>query len=147
MSGVEIDRGVIELFNSMKRRGEAKFATLRIEDKKIIVVDHQADKLSTTTRDEDRLSFDDLCSHLPSNEPRYGLYDFSFRMNKEARDARKLAFIFWCPDGSGVGNKMIYAASKESLKRALVGLSLEFQVNDCGDLDYDRMADQVERKA
>ena len=69
MSGVEIDRGVIELFNSMKRRGEAKFATLRIEDKKIIVVDHQADKLSTTTRDEDRLSFDDLCAHLPSNEP------------------------------------------------------------------------------
>ena len=42
---------------------------------------------------------------------------------------------------------MIYAASKEWLKRALVGLSLEFQVNDCGDLDYDSMADQVERKA
>ena len=52
-----------------------------------------------------------------------------------------------CPEDSKIGDKMIYASTKDSIKKAFTGLSLEFQANDSGDFDYDSMADEVERKA
>lgn len=42
---------------------------------------------------------------------------------------------------------MIYASTKDSIKKSFSGLSLEFQCNDRGDYDYDVLADEVERKA
>lgn len=42
---------------------------------------------------------------------------------------------------------MIYASTKDSIKKAFTGLSLEFQANDAGDFDYTSMADEVEKKA
>lgn len=52
-----------------------------------------------------------------------------------------------CPDDSKIGDKMIYASSKDSIKKSFSGLSLEFQANDKGDFDYNTLADEVERKA
>lgn len=42
---------------------------------------------------------------------------------------------------------MIYASSKDTIKKQFTGLSLEFQANDRADVDYDTMAAEVERKA
>lgn len=52
-----------------------------------------------------------------------------------------------CPDDSKIGDKMIYASTKDTIKKSFSGLSLEFQANDKADFDYDTMADEVERKA
>ena len=42
---------------------------------------------------------------------------------------------------------MIYASSKDAIKKKFTGLSLEFQANDAGDFDYDTWSDEVEKKA
>lgn len=42
---------------------------------------------------------------------------------------------------------MIYASTKDNVKKIFSGLSLEFQCNDRGDFDYDQMSDEVEKKA
>ena len=42
---------------------------------------------------------------------------------------------------------MIYASSKDTIKKSFTGLSLEFQANDVGDFDYKEFSDEVERKA
>ena len=42
---------------------------------------------------------------------------------------------------------MIYASSKDTVKKAFTGLSLEFQANDRGDMDYAAFAEEVEKKA
>ena len=146
-SGVQVDASAVQLFNEMKKRNVAKYATFRIEDKKVIVVDYQAPAAKTTTRDEDKVHFTELGQRLAQDEPRYIVYNFSFRMKKEARDVHKLVFLVWCPDSSSVGNKMLYAASKGYLKREFEGLSLEFQLSDMGDFDYDSIADVIEKKA
>lgn len=52
-----------------------------------------------------------------------------------------------CPDDCKIGDKMIYASTKESIKKAFSGLSLEFQANDSGDMDYTTFSDDVEKKA
>ena len=53
-----------------------------------------------------------------------------------------------CPDNDcKIGHKMIYASSKDTIKKQFSGLSHEFQANDDGDFDYDTLSDEVEKKA
>lgn len=40
---------------------------------------------------------------------------------------------------------MIYASSKESLKRALNGIAVEFQVNDKDDIEWDSVLAKVSK--
>ena len=42
---------------------------------------------------------------------------------------------------------MIYASSKDALKKKFTGLGMEFHANDYSDFDYSCFADEVERKA
>ena len=42
---------------------------------------------------------------------------------------------------------MLYASTKDKIKKTFTGLSVEFQANDSGDLDYDAFKAEVEKKA
>ena len=42
---------------------------------------------------------------------------------------------------------MIYASSKDTIKKSFTGVGLEFQANDEADFDYKDFSDEVERKA
>ena len=42
---------------------------------------------------------------------------------------------------------MIYASSKDSLKRALNGIAVEFQANDQDDLEWKSVLDKVSKGA
>ncbi|GAP85639.2 putative cofilin [Rosellinia necatrix] len=69
----------------------------------------------------------------------HGWYPFSA---PEIHDAdcshrNKITFIAWSPDDAGVMPKMVYASSKEGLKRALTGVAVELQANDPDDIEYD----------
>ena len=41
---------------------------------------------------------------------------------------------------------MIFASSKDIIKKSFTGLSLEFQANDEGDLDYKALSEEVEKE-
>ena len=41
---------------------------------------------------------------------------------------------------------MIYASSKDTIKKSFTDLSLEFQANDEGDLDYTTLSEEVETR-
>ena len=42
---------------------------------------------------------------------------------------------------------MVYASSKETIKKVFTGIAAEFQANDRGDLDYDSFQKDIEKKA
>lgn len=53
-----------------------------------------------------------------------------------------------CDDSAAkIGDKMIYASTKDTIKKSFTGLGIEFQANDMGDFDYNSFADEVEKKA
>ena len=59
-----------------------------------------------------------------------------------------LFHTYRCDDNNAtIKLKMLYASSKDTIKKAFTGLGLEFQANDRGDMDYTRIADEVEKKA
>jgi len=41
--------------------------------------------------------------------------------------------------------KMVYASSKEALKRALTGIATELQANDSDDIEYDSIIKTVSK--
>ncbi|CAH3199115.1 unnamed protein product [Porites evermanni] len=145
MSGVQVDAEINGLFNDMKMRSTHKFALFNIEGKKKIVADVCGNPCKTETKEEDEAQFNRMKEQL-TNEPRYILYDFGF-MKKDGRRVNKLAFIFWCDENAKIGDKMIYASSKDTIKKSFTGLSLEFQANDEGDLDYKTLSEEVEKRA
>ncbi|KAK1245314.1 hypothetical protein MKX08_004943 [Trichoderma sp. CBMAI-0020] len=73
--------------------------------------------------------------------PRYAVYDFGFKF--DGRDINKIILIAWSPDDAGVHPKMIYAASKEALKRSLEGFAYELQANDSDDLEHSSILNAV----
>ncbi|CAI8048206.1 Retinol dehydrogenase 14 [Geodia barretti] len=53
-----------------------------------------------------------------------------------------------CDDNNArIGDKMIYASTKDNIKKQFSGIGLEFQANDRGDMDYDTFAAEVVKKA
>ena len=94
MSGIEVDPEITALFNEIKLKSTHKYAIFKIENKKTIVVDIKGDPKSTEEKGEDKICFDEMKEKL-TKEPRYILYDFSFKLEKDSRQIKKLAFIFW----------------------------------------------------
>ncbi|XP_038050945.1 cofilin-like [Patiria miniata] len=142
MSGIEFDEEVSTIFNDMKLRKTLKWITFKIENKKKIIKDQSAEPNDNYG---DKTQFDEMKAKLTS-EPRYILYDFKFD-SKEGRKINKIAFIFWCDDNAIIGDKMIYASSKDAIKKAFTGLGLEFQANTMAQLDYETFRAEVEKKA
>jgi len=149
MSGIQVDDAIATLFNEMKLRSIHKWATFKIENKKKIVIDQVGDPVKTESFEEEVKYWQEFLEKLGLGanpaQARYGLYDFSTQ--KEGRKIEKLGFIFWCPDDVKVGDRMIYASSKDTVKKSFSGLSIELQFNDAGDADYQTVIDEVIRKA
>ncbi|XP_068596353.1 cofilin-1 [Brachionichthys hirsutus] len=142
-SGVKVTDDVIRVFNDMKvRKAQAneeekkkrKKAILFClsKDLKSIVLDEEQEiligQVGTTVQDP----YEHFVKMLPPGDCRYALYDATY----ETKETKKedLVFIFWAPDSAPLKSKMIYASSKDAIKRKFEGIKHEWQVNGLEDL-------------
>jgi cofilin len=49
------------------------------------------------------------------------------------------------PEESRIKQKMIYASSRDALRRALVGVSTDIQATDMSEIAYDTVLDRVSK--
>ncbi|KAG5263402.1 hypothetical protein AALO_G00264460 [Alosa alosa] len=138
-SGVKVDENVLHLFNDMKvrkanlsedekkKRKKVVLFCLSSDEKKIVVEEGreilQGDEGDPYTK---------LINMLPSDDCRYALYDATF----ETKETKKedLVFIFWAPDSAPLKSKMIYASSKDAIKKKFTGIKHEWQLNGLDDI-------------
>ena len=114
-----------------------KWATFSIEDKKKIVLLESGEKTDT---------WDDFVKKLPEDQPRYALVDIDYTTD-DGRPQSKLTFVMWSPDDKcGVKDKMLYASSKDAIKKKFSGITKEIQANDCDDLTADNVNALMNRK-
>ncbi|KAG7484043.1 hypothetical protein MATL_G00044820 [Megalops atlanticus] len=142
-SGVTVTEDVLKVFNEMKvRKAQAgeeekrkrKKAVLFClsEDKKHIILEEGQEILQGdvgTTVQDPYLHFVKM---LPPNDCRYALYDATY----ETKEMKKedLVFIFWAPESAPLKSKMIYASSKDAIKKKFTGIKHEWQVNGLEDI-------------
>jgi len=123
-SGVQVNENCISDFNEMKIRSAYKYIIYKISaDKKYIEIEHKG------TGD-----FAEFCSKLPDGDCRYGVLDVEIS-TKSGANANKLIFVAWSDDNASVKPKMLYASSKDALKKALTGINEEYQATERADLD------------
>lgn len=107
------------------------------DDKTKIVVD----KTSTAE------SYDDFLEELPENECKYAVYDFEYELGNNEGKRNKIIFFQWSPDTAPIRAKMVYASSKDALRRALNGVSTDIQGTDYSEVAYDSVLERVSRGA
>lgn len=54
-----------------------------------------------------------------------------------------LIFIVWCPDTAPVKQKMLFAATKDKLKRSMVGISYEIACTDSSEIAWEVIAERL----
>jgi cofilin len=89
-------------------------------------------------------TYDEFVAMLPADDCRYVVYDFEWTAEGEGQ-RNKILFISWSPDTSRIKSKMIYASSKDTLKKSLVGLAKDVQATDQSEIDYQTVFDIVTR--
>ncbi|KAK2082640.1 putative ferric reductase transmembrane component [Saguinus oedipus] len=118
-SGVAVSDGVIKVFNDMKvRKSSTPEENIILEEGKEILLGD----VGQTVDDP----YDTFVKMLPDKDCRYALYDATY----ETKESKKedLVFIFWAPESAPLKSKMIYASSKDAIKK-LTGIKHELQAN------------------
>ncbi|KAH7272125.1 hypothetical protein B0J15DRAFT_386666, partial [Fusarium solani] len=130
-----VSQECITAYNDLKLNKKYKYIVYKLsDDYKEIVVEHASE-------DKD---WEELQGAVGKG-PRYAVYDFEYSLASGDGIRNKLAFIAWSPDDAGIQPKMIYASSKEALKRSLTGIAVELQANDTDDIEYDTIIKTVSK--
>lgn len=113
--------------------------------------------LKKTTTEDHGADYEKFVQEFPEKECRYAVYDLEFDVEGGKRN--KLCFIAWCvgvsargggaeradggtgwttprrtPDDAPIRQKMVYASSKDALRRQLVGIQAELQGTDYSEI-------------
>ncbi|KAG5719275.1 Cofilin [Termitomyces sp. T112] len=134
-SGVGVNPNCLEEFQALKLKKTHKYIifTLSSDSTEIVV-----EKTSSST------DYDDFIADLPESECRWGIYDFEFE--KEGGGKRnKITFVSWAPDSAKIKQKMVFASSKDALRRTLVGVAVEIQGTDSSEVAYESVLDKASR--
>ena len=142
----------LSTYQSLKLRKKPKYIIFKLDDSRTEIV---VDKSSESS------DYDDFIADLPEDQCRWAVYDFEFE--KEGVGKRnKLCFFTWsvafvqchcslvliqaasrhfidirAPDNAKIKEKMVYASSKDALRRSLVGIAVEIQSTEYSEVNYE----------
>ncbi|ODV88799.1 hypothetical protein CANCADRAFT_128855 [Tortispora caseinolytica NRRL Y-17796] len=137
-SGVAVANEVQKAFEDLKLSRNSKFVVYKLNDNRTEIV---VDQVST---DGD---YETFISALPENDCRYAVYDFEYDTTSGEGKRSKIVFFSWSPDTAPVRSKMIYASSRDGLRRSLNGIASEIQGTDFSEIAYESVLERVSRGA
>ncbi|KKY37330.1 putative cofilin [Diaporthe ampelina] len=142
-----VNEECVSTWNDLKLSKKHKYIIFKLsDDLKEIVVEHTSDN-KDWEEFRSRLVNAKTVSKTGQEGigPRYAVYDFEYSLSSGEGDRNKLTFIAWSPDDAGIKSKMVYASSKDALKRALSGIAVEIQANDADDIEHDSILAKVSK--
>ncbi|KAF4126435.1 cofilin [Geosmithia morbida] len=147
MNEASVSQECISAYNELKLEKKHKFIIYKLSDdyKEIVVEEASSDKDWDNFREKLVNATSKSKSGTVGKGPRYAVYDFEYNLASGDGVRNKITFIAWSPDDAGVQPKMIYASSKEALKRSLTGIATELQANDSEDIEYDTILKVVSK--
>jgi len=134
-SGVSVQDAVVTEFNNIKIGHKYRYIQMKLTDD---MTEIEIEKTVEPSGD----TYEQFVQQLPSDDCRYAVYDFHFDTGKSGQ-REQLIFLLWCPDSAKVKKKMLYAASKDALKKKLVGINHEIQATDYSDLNQKDVTEKI----
>lgn len=86
--------------------------------------------------------YDEFLGKLPENESLYAVYDFEYELPSEGKRS-KIIFFAWSPDTAPIKSKMVYASSKDALRKSLNGVAADIQGTDFSEVSYETVLEKV----
>jgi cofilin len=77
--------------------------------------------------------FDEFLGVLPADQGRFCVLDFAYE-TADGRPTDKVVFVSWIPDTCKVREKMKYSGTKEAVKNAFVGISVNINATDMSEI-------------
>jgi cofilin len=147
-----LHRDCIEAYEELKtqKNQKLKFIVFTTNAAKTEIVVEKKEEVQPI--DEAR-AYEIFLEALPENECRYAVYDFQFE--KDGGQRNKLTFISWfvkfrmsgswteyyvdirTPSDAKIKDKMVFASSKDALRRSLQGIHAEIQGTDFDEVAYE----------
>ncbi|KAL4887666.1 cofilin, actophorin [Aspergillus karnatakaensis] len=134
-SGVSIPTECIDAYKQLlygKKAAKPKFIIYRISD------DERSMVVEETSSESDYEAFlKKLTSTLDghqSSAPRYALYDVEYDLGEDGK-RKQTVFISWMPDTTPTRLRMLYASTKEQLRRAL-DVKVSIHADDVSDIEW-----------
>jgi len=146
-SGANVSQECITTYNELKLGKSLKYIIYKLsDDNKAIVIEEASDNKDYDAFREQLINATSKSkSGAEGKGPRYAVYDFQYNLSSGDGVRNKLTFIAWSPDEAGIGPKMIYASSKDALKRSLPGLAAEVQANDADDIEWETIVKNISK--
>lgn len=135
-SGVGLSPECVSTFETLKlgRGDKLKYIVYKLSnDNRTIVVEK-------TSKD---VEYESFIADLPENDCRYAVYDFDYDTEEGKRS--KICFYTWSPDTAPVRSKMVYASSKDALRRSLNGIAAEVQGTDFSEVAQETVLEKVSK--
>ncbi|KAH8677990.1 cofilin [Xylariales sp. PMI_506] len=142
-----VSQECINAYNDLKLAKKHKYVIFKLSDdnREIVVEETSSDKDWEVFREKLVNATHKSKTGAVGKGPRYAVYDFEYQLASGEGSRNKITFIAWSPDDAGVMAKMVYASSKDALKRALTGIATEIQANDADDIEYETLLKTVSK--
>jgi len=137
-SGVGLNPECVSAFEDLKlgRDKSLKYIVFKLsDDKKTITVEKKGSEANYET----------FLGDLPEQDCRYAVYDFEYELITGEGKRQKLCFFTWSPDDAPVRSKMVYASSKDALRRSLNGVHADVQGSDYSEVAYETVLEKVSK--
>jgi len=133
-SGVSADGSCLTAYEELKLGKKIKYIVFGLSnDNTKIVVTDKAEGDPTKSSEE---NYNEFASKLLPKTCCYAVYDFDFEKEGDGK-RNKICFFTWSPDDSNIRHKMVYASSKDALRRSLQGIQVEVQGTDPSEISYE----------
>lgn len=127
---------VVTAYQELKLGHTARYVLLRLSDDLTqVIVEKKAGPTAT---------YSQFIADLPKNDCRYAIYDFEYDHKGEGQRS-KILFVVWAPDSSKIKAKMLYASTKDAVRKKLVGVGVEVQACDVDEIDEETILERVQR--
>ncbi|KAF9066747.1 actin depolymerizing factor [Rhodocollybia butyracea] len=126
-SGISVNNECLEVYQALKLGKKMKYIIFNINSNNTEIV---VDKKSESKE------YDDFIADLPELECRWAVYDFEYKTD-EGGIRNKLCFYMWSPDTAKIKNKMLFASSKDALRKRLDGIAIEVQGTEFSEVAHE----------
>ncbi|KAM9365588.1 non-muscle cofilin 1-like [Pholidichthys leucotaenia] len=133
-SGVKVDDSLKTMINDMRlvKSGDDENERIRILTCEVTDTVHVKDVIREKEL-EGKDTFNVLCELMDNCHCMYILYDCHYE-TKDSGKKEELVFIMWSNDQkSCLKNKLLYASSKDAMKKCLSGVKHSLEINCCED--------------
>ncbi|KAG0218045.1 cofilin [Mortierella sp. NVP41] len=134
-SGVKVEQICIDTFMDLKIGKKHKYIIYRVTDDKTGV---------TVVKESSEGDYDTFLGDLPDDDCRWAVYDFAYK-TEDGGDRNKIVFFSWAPDNAKIKSKMLYASTKEALRKSLNGVSVEIQGTDLDEVAQETVLEKIRR--